>query len=235
MVAIVEERWREERRGRLLDAAARVFSRHPYGQASMDEIAHEAGVGKPTLYRYFPGKDALFAAVFIEALDELEARLDAVLGREDGVEARLVGLVAAILPIFRDHLVPLRLLDEAGASADQSRRRIFRDRKARIGGRIAAALREGVSRGELREVDPDRTAELMIGMIWSAAGRPGGGTDEEVAHDVTDIWLRGLAHHDGPGRARQDGGRPIASARQPRALTDRLVSKARPAEQAVAP
>lgn len=194
MAAIVEERWREERRGRLLDAAARVFSKRPYGQASMDEIAHEAGVGKPTLYRYFQGKDALFAAVFVEALDDLEARLDAVLDSETSAEARLIGLVDAIVPTFRDHLVPLRFMDEEGATADQSKRRIFRERKARIGGRLAVALDEGVRRGELREVDGERTAELVIGMIWSAASRPDG--DETVARELTDLLLRGVARPD---------------------------------------
>ena len=191
MAAIVEERWREERRGRLLHAAARVFSKRPYGQASMDEIAQEAGVGKPTLYRYFPGKDALFAAVFVEALDELEARLDAVLGEQAGAEERLVGLVAAIVPTFRAHLVPLRFLDEAAASADQSKRRIFRERKARIAQRLATALSDGMRDGEVRAIDPQRTAELAIGMIWSASARPA--SDEEAAREVVGILLHGVA------------------------------------------
>ena len=72
-----QERWRDLRRVRLLEAAGRVFARLGYETASVDDIAFEAGVGKPTVYRYFAGKEALFEAVFAQALDELEARLDA--------------------------------------------------------------------------------------------------------------------------------------------------------------
>ena len=192
MDAVVEERWREERRGRLLDAAQKVFSKHPYSHASMDEIAQEAGVGKPTLYRYFPGKEALFEAAFTETLHEVEARMDAVLAREAGVRARLVGLVAAILPTFRDHLVPSQFLDGESASVDRSKRRIFREHRARLSGRLAAALAGGIRGGELRHVEVDRVAALVIGMCWSAAASLGGGEDE-LAAEVADLVLRGTA------------------------------------------
>jgi AcrR family transcriptional regulator len=47
----------------VLDAAARLFLRHGFRKSSMDEIAREAGVSKPTLYAYFADKETLFAAV----------------------------------------------------------------------------------------------------------------------------------------------------------------------------
>ncbi|MBL8913785.1 MAG: TetR/AcrR family transcriptional regulator [Archangium sp.] len=47
----------------ILEGATRLFLRHGFRKASMDEIAREAGVSKPTLYAYLADKDALFAAV----------------------------------------------------------------------------------------------------------------------------------------------------------------------------
>ncbi|MDB5592251.1 TetR/AcrR family transcriptional regulator [Enterovirga sp.] len=191
----LEENWRSERRLRLLDAAARVFSRRGYDDASMDEIALEAGMGKPTLYRYFPSKASLFAAVFVEALDALEAKLGAVLDAEPSFAERIFGLVRALLPTFRDHLVPLRFLGEGAAAVDQSRRRIFRDRRARIAGFLARAVRDGVRTGEARAVDPDRIAHLTIGMIWGGAAAITA-DDDEVAREISGLILRGVA--DGP-------------------------------------
>lgn len=191
MQAIVEERWREQRRDRMLDAAATVFSRHAFHQASMDEIAQEAGVAKPTLYRYFGSKDALFGAVFETALDELEARLAAVLQRPLGVEGQMKALVAEIVPMFRDHLI-VRLMDDKGADADRSKRRIFRERRARIGAYLAAALDAGIRAGELRAVDPHRVARLLVGAAWSASAM----SDDPaptIAREVTDLVLLGLA------------------------------------------
>ena len=48
--------WRDTRRRHIVEAADRVFARTSFERAAMDEIAVEAGVGKPTLYRYFATK-----------------------------------------------------------------------------------------------------------------------------------------------------------------------------------
>lgn len=51
------------RRQRILDAAERVFTSIGYGAATMEEIAHAAGMSKKTLYGIFPDKRALFTAL----------------------------------------------------------------------------------------------------------------------------------------------------------------------------
>ena len=206
MDAVVTERWRAERRERILSAASRVFARQSFEQASMDALAREAGVGKPTLYRYFAGKDALFSAVFIDALDRLEHRLDLALGGQDGVASQLPALVLEIVPMFRDHLVSLRLLGETAAAVDRSKRRIFRERRARIGSFLARAVEDGIRRGELRPIDPHRTAQLIIGMIWSGTATAESG-DRDIAREICDLVLNGaLAHRP----AAPNGGRPRA-------------------------
>lgn len=186
------EGWRGARRGRLLEAAGRVFARQAYAQASMDEIAHEAGVGKPTLYRYFPSKEALFAAVFGRALDELEDRLEAVLAGRGGVAAQLHGLVAAMVPTVRDHLVSLRFLGEDGALADQSKRRVFRERRARIAGYLQRALEGGIACGEVRAMDAARTANYIIGMVWSGSAVTRAEDDDALARELAGIILNGV-------------------------------------------
>lgn len=48
-----------ETRARILDAAARVFSRHGYAAGTTNRIAEEAGLSIGSLYQYFPNKDAI--------------------------------------------------------------------------------------------------------------------------------------------------------------------------------
>ena len=68
--------------GRVLDAAAEVFAeRGP--DASVDEIARRAGVGHATVFRRFPTKDALIAAVVEKRIAELNALVDDALEVED--------------------------------------------------------------------------------------------------------------------------------------------------------
>jgi AcrR family transcriptional regulator len=62
----------QRNRERLLDAAAGAFAEHGLG-VGVAEIARRAGVGQGTLFRRFPTKEALVAAIVIDRLDELAA------------------------------------------------------------------------------------------------------------------------------------------------------------------
>ncbi|MFE2943119.1 TetR/AcrR family transcriptional regulator [Streptomyces sp. NPDC059255] len=64
----------ERNRGRIIAAARRVFARDGLG-ASMASVAREAGVGIATMFRRFPTKEELVAAVFA---DRMDAYADAV-------------------------------------------------------------------------------------------------------------------------------------------------------------
>lgn len=44
------------RRGRLLDATARLVARYGYDKTSVEEIAREAGVSKGAVYLHWPSK-----------------------------------------------------------------------------------------------------------------------------------------------------------------------------------
>ncbi|MFD9124445.1 TetR/AcrR family transcriptional regulator [Kitasatospora sp. NPDC059571] len=67
-----------ERRARLLSVGAQLFAEHPYEDVLMEDVARRAGVSRALLYRHFPSKHALFAAVYQEAADRLltQTRLD---------------------------------------------------------------------------------------------------------------------------------------------------------------
>jgi AcrR family transcriptional regulator len=53
----------------ILDAALKIFAAQGYSGASMDAVAAEAGVTKPTLYSYFPSKESLFQAMMLGKRD----------------------------------------------------------------------------------------------------------------------------------------------------------------------
>ncbi|MGW4291215.1 TetR/AcrR family transcriptional regulator [Streptomyces sp. NPDC004673] len=67
-----------DRHAHLLGVGARLLAAQPYADVSMEEVAGEAAVSRALLYRHFPSKHALFAAVYQQAADQLLAgtRLD---------------------------------------------------------------------------------------------------------------------------------------------------------------
>jgi AcrR family transcriptional regulator len=69
-------------RTRILDAARTAFAEAGL-EVGVEEIARRAGVGKGTLYRRFPTKDALVQAIFEDRLDELQAMAARAEGEPD--------------------------------------------------------------------------------------------------------------------------------------------------------
>jgi AcrR family transcriptional regulator len=61
----------DERRRRLLELGARLFTEHSYDELSMAQIARAAGISKALLYHYFPSKEAYFLATLEEKAAEL--------------------------------------------------------------------------------------------------------------------------------------------------------------------
>ena len=60
---------RLNRERQILDAALTVFAAQGYSGTTMDAVAAEAGVTKPTLYSYFPSKESLFQAMMLGKRD----------------------------------------------------------------------------------------------------------------------------------------------------------------------
>ncbi|MEU6068910.1 MULTISPECIES: TetR/AcrR family transcriptional regulator [Streptomyces] len=63
-----------ERRAQLLTVAAHLFAAQPYDEVLMEDVAERAGVSRALLYRHFPGKRDLFAALYQQVADELLAK-----------------------------------------------------------------------------------------------------------------------------------------------------------------
>ncbi len=64
----------EERRQQLIGVALELFSRRSPDEVSIDEIASAAGISRPLVYHYFPGKLSLYEAALKRASDDLAAR-----------------------------------------------------------------------------------------------------------------------------------------------------------------
>src|SRR5689334_9162433 len=66
----------DERRRRLLEIGAELFTEHAYDELSMAKIARAAGISKALLYHYFPSKEAYFVATLEEKANELQRRTE---------------------------------------------------------------------------------------------------------------------------------------------------------------
>jgi AcrR family transcriptional regulator len=80
---------------RVIEAALRCIARWGLAKTTVDDVAREAGVGRATLYRLFPGgRDALLAAVVRREVGRLRHRLEAAAAAAGSVEDVVVAWFA---------------------------------------------------------------------------------------------------------------------------------------------
>lgn len=76
-----------DRRTRILCAAQEVFAKEGFRSAEVRTIAERAGVGKATIYKFFPGKEALLLVIVEESLNHLrDLALASLLASEDPLQ-----------------------------------------------------------------------------------------------------------------------------------------------------
>lgn len=110
----------EERRGQLLDAALVLFAHRSPEEVSLDDVAEQAGVSRPLVYRYFPGgKQQLYEAALRSAADELRHCFDEP--REGPLLARLSRALDRYLTFVDEHDTGFSALLRGGGVAETSR------------------------------------------------------------------------------------------------------------------
>ncbi|MGW0499231.1 TetR/AcrR family transcriptional regulator [Streptomyces sp. NPDC003007] len=91
----------EERRQQLIGVALELFSRRSPDEVSIDEIASAAGISRPLVYHYFPGKLSLYEAALKRASDDLAARF--VEPHEGPLGARLLRVMRRYFDFVDEH------------------------------------------------------------------------------------------------------------------------------------
>ncbi|GGQ61399.1 TetR family transcriptional regulator [Streptomyces pilosus] len=91
----------EERRQQLIGVALELFSRRSPDEVSIDEIASRAGISRPLVYHYFPGKLSLYEAALRRASEDLASRF--VEPHEGPLGSRLRRVMARFFDFVEEH------------------------------------------------------------------------------------------------------------------------------------
>ncbi|WP_341578035.1 TetR/AcrR family transcriptional regulator [Microbacterium schleiferi] len=176
----------EEARLAILRATARLFLERGFGNLSIEGVAAEAGVGKQTIYRWWPGKSDLVAEALIEGFLMPEHFAPGFSGalRDD-----LASWMRIVLAFVDDpgHDEMLRSLLAAGTTNPAIGERI----RERLGadGDLVHRLEKGVSDGELPPTAPiPSIIELLVGAIVLRVFAPSAADDGE-AERLVDVVL----------------------------------------------
>src|SRR5881409_50065 len=165
-------------RERVLQAADRLWGERGVRGASLDDIAREAAVTKPTVYYYFADKSALFTAA-ARRTGRSRDRLIASL-------AYLIGARCSAPRLLRDGGVTLTVDQNS-----QARSAFFRHFFAPL----QQILDDGVRAGQLRQMDTAFAAQALLNLLDPWTGRdplPGGREPQQLATDIVGLIVDGI-------------------------------------------
>jgi AcrR family transcriptional regulator len=196
-------------RGRILDTALDLVGRHGLAELSMDELAARAGVSRATLYRLFPGKEALFAELVrtFSPFEPIAAVLETMGNRPP---AEVIPAIAQAMAAAMDgHIgLLLQLLFEFARHPDPDGSRATSEdaiQGMRTLPLVAGYLDQQMAAGRLRRLDPELAMQALVGPIVmhllvqastdsrSGAGRGAALPLEGVVDELVGIWLRAMA------------------------------------------
>jgi AcrR family transcriptional regulator len=182
---------RDERRRQILDGAAELFANRGFAGTTTREIASAVGTTETVLFRHFPTKESLYAAILEQRIPSAGVErwlheLKTLADRGDD-EALFRAVVAAILESFRRDTVYHRLLMYATLEGHE----LARIAHSKYHGPFVSFLRDYIvkrqAQGAFRGMRPEWVLHVLLGTVnqfaqWKALGiNPLGLTEAEVA------------------------------------------------------
>ena len=198
---------RNDKRGRILDAAVKVFAERGYFSSTVAEIARAAGVADGTIYLYFKSKDDLLFELFDEKMTQLIADAKSALAEEKDAPSRLRRFIRLHFSLVEKNpdlasvlVVELRQSAQLLKAADRQK----------LGAAylelIGQVVREGQERGELdASVSPGTAKRAIFGALdelalgWLLSGRRA--SLKKTGQEVAEWLVRGLLPQQAGGKS----------------------------------
>jgi len=169
-------------RDAILDSTAALVAECGLASVTMSQIAEATGIGRATLYKYFPGVEAILLAWHERQVARHLDQLHAVGGGAAPAGGRLEAVLSAYALIVHEHHdTELGALLHRGDHIARARRHLqdfIRD-----------LLAEGAESGDVRrDVPPDELATYCLHALAAAAGLPSG----DAVRRLVAVTLAGL-------------------------------------------
>lgn len=181
----------------ILLAAVEMFLDRDYYQVTITDIAEQAGVGKGTVYEYFPSKEDLFKASFSYCADTYLQLFRQHLSTGASVRQTMHDLIAAHLELLRENRQRLYLLfNERPLSLHELQGWVIEKRRE-ILKETTALLKEGIAAEELRpDLDLEMAGRLFLAINFDVIGGMVVLDDQDVSEEkiarLIDILWNGV-------------------------------------------
>jgi AcrR family transcriptional regulator len=148
----------------LLEVAAKRFASNGYRQTTLEEIAHQAGVTKASMYRYFENKQELLCKIFLKVADSFTRDFQPILAAELPPEEKLRRTVQHLLRTIGENLALFTVFyGEEGYLPPKLRAEVIEVRQ-RFAADLQSIVREGMAQDVFRLMDAKLIVYAILGM-----------------------------------------------------------------------
>ena len=171
----------------LLEVAAKRFATNGYRQTTLEEVAHQAGVAKASMYRYFENKQELLCKIFLKVADAFTQDLQPILAAPLPPEEKLRRTVQYLLRTIGENVALFTVFySEEGDLPSRLRAEVTAVRQ-RFSADLESILREGMAQGVFRAMDVKLVVYAILGMCgwlhkWYGSG-------EERLEDIAAAFI----------------------------------------------
>lgn len=192
----IDEELQARRRVEILNASTEVFAARGFAATDVQEIANRIGVGKGTIYRYFPSKEELFLAAVDNGMKQLKAAVELAADSNKPPLECVAGGILAYLTFFDQHREIVELLvQERAFFRDRPKPTYFVHREANLG-RWRDLFRELINAGIVRDLSEEIITEfisdLLYGMLFTNYFAERKRSPETQCRDALDLIMRGI-------------------------------------------
>ena len=185
-----------DRKKLILEEAARLFSTKRFDEVLMDDIAHQAGVGKGTIYTYFADKEELYFAVVFEGIRRLNEQLQRKANRQQDPEKELRRMVHAIVSFFSQNRFFFRLMSQEDGKSEggkgENRKRWREERRIQLFSNRNVVLQNGTEEGVFSVEHPKVETAILRDMVRSVMIHAKGLSVEAMVDTIMRIFLQGV-------------------------------------------
>jgi AcrR family transcriptional regulator len=172
----------QRNRERILEVAKEAFTRSG-ANASLDDIAKEAGVGAGTLYRHFPTRDALIEAVYRTEVQKLAAA-----EKKFSESLPPIGALRAWMLLFVDYIATKQIIGPALNSLVGGPSKLYEGSRGQIRGAIDSLVNRAIKSGDIRrDLEPFDLLRALVGVSNVASGPDW----QQSARRLVDILITG--------------------------------------------
>jgi AcrR family transcriptional regulator len=172
----------QRNRKRILEVAREAFTRWG-ADASLDDIAKQAGVGPGTLYRHFPTREELLKAVYRKELETLAAAAQKFAATLSPLEA-----LRAWLLLFVDAVAAKQIIAPALNSLLGDYKKVFEDSHALVQQALRNLVKRGIKSGDIRnDLDSSDLLHALVG-VANVSSSPAW---QKSARRLVDILIAG--------------------------------------------